>query len=310
MRGFFHDLSAWLQQHFLAIEVLTWAFALAALAYSGLQYYSLSQEYAAAKEELASTTAAYGHITVAWQDKFEQAVGKNQELASNLTDAQNQNLQIQAQLNGTQAQVDQLNVLAHTDKELLEKYSKVYFLSDNYTPLSTTTIPQQYVNDPNRSQSFLTKAYPFLQNLLNDASSTGVQLRIISAYRSFGTQATLKAEYKMTYGSGANAFSADQGYSEHQLGTAVDLTTEKVGSSFSNTKGGFDGTDGYKWMTDNAYKYGFVLSYPKGNTYYQYEPWHWRFVGVALATRLHNDGKNFYDLDQREIDGYLALMFN
>jgi D-alanyl-D-alanine carboxypeptidase len=137
-----------------------------------------------------------------------------------------------------------------------------------------------------------------------------VQLKIISAYRSFGEQATLKAEYKVTYGSGANAFSADQGYSEHQLGTAIDLTTDKDGNAFSNAKGGFDSTNGYTWMNDNAYKYGFVLSYPKGNAYYQYEPWHWRFVGVALATRLHDNGQHFYDLDQREIDGYLALMFN
>ena len=114
----------------------------------------------------------------------------------------------------------------------------------------------------------------------------------------------------MTYGTGANAFSADQGYSEHQLGTAVDLTTQKDGNRFSDASGGFDSTDGYTWMTQNAYKYGFVLSYPKGNSYYIYEPWHWRFVGVALATRLHNEGKNFYDLDQREIDGYLGLMFN
>jgi len=310
MRGFFHDISAWLQQHFIAIEVAAWAFALAALAFSGFQYYTLSQQYVAAKEELSSTTVAYAKITSAWQDKFEQAVGQNQTLASNLTDAQKQNLQMQAQLNGTQAQVDQLTALSHTDKELLEKYSKVYFLSDNYTPESTTTIDAKYVFDTERQQSFLTKAYPYLQRMMDDAASSSVQLKIISAYRSFGQQAALKAEYKMTYGSGANAFSADQGYSEHQLGTAVDLTTQKIGDDFSNAKGGFDGSDGYKWMADNAYKYGFILSYPKGNTYYQYEPWHWRFVGTALATRLHNDGKNFYDLDQREIDGYLALIFD
>ena len=135
-------------------------------------------------------------------------------------------------------------------------------------------------------------------------------MKIASAYRSFGYQGTLKSDYKTTFGSGANAFSADQGYSEHQLGTAVDVTTTKIGDNFSSATKGFDGSDGYKWLAENAYKYGFVLSYPKGNTYYVYEPWHWRFVGVALATRLHNEKKNFYDLDQREIDGYLALMFD
>src|SRR6267154_3539859 len=102
MRGFFHDIASWLQQHFIAIEVVTWAFALTALAYSGLQYYTLSQEYAVAREELSSTTAAYTKITSAWQDRFEAAVGKNQSLAQNINDIQNQNLQIQAQLNGAQ----------------------------------------------------------------------------------------------------------------------------------------------------------------------------------------------------------------
>ncbi|MDB5237668.1 MAG: peptidase and DD-carboxypeptidase VanY/endolysin, partial [Parcubacteria group bacterium] len=83
-------------------------------------------------------------------------------------------------------------------------------------------------------------------------------------------------------------------------------TTQKVGSTFS----GFEKTDTYAWLTNNAYQYGFILSYPKGNTYYEYEPWHWRYVGVDLATKLHDEGKNFYDLDQREINGYLISFYN
>ncbi|MEK7495870.1 MAG: D-alanyl-D-alanine carboxypeptidase family protein, partial [Patescibacteria group bacterium] len=64
------------------------------------------------------------------------------------------------------------------------------------------------------------------------------------------------------------------------------------------------------WLTENAYKYGFILSYPKQNTYYRFEPWHWRFVGVALATKLHDGNKYFYDLSQREIDQYLVSIFD
>ena len=117
----------------------------------------------------------------------------------------------------------------------------------------------------------------------------------------------MKSTYKFTYGSGtANAFSADQGYSEHQLGTTVDFTTEAIGGAFA----GFDKTSAYTWLNENAYRYGFVLSYPKNNTYYVFEPWHWRFVGVALATRLHSENRNFYDLDQREIDQYLISLFD
>ena len=110
----------------------------------------------------------------------------------------------------------------------------------------------------------------------------------------------------MTYGSGANAFSADQGYSEHQLGTTIDFTTDAIGSSFS----GFEDTASFEWLMENAHRYGFILSYPDNNAYYQYEPWHWRFVGVDLARDLHRDEKGFYDLDQREIDTYLIKLFD
>ena len=107
----------------------------------------------------------------------------------------------------------------------------------------------------------------------------------------------------MTYGAGtANSFSADQGYSEHQLGTALDLITTGTGGQLE----GFDNTGAYQWLQNNAYRYGFVLSYPKDNPFYVFEPWHWRFVGVKLATNLHFAHQNFYDWDQRTINTYLV----
>ena len=74
--------------------------------------------------------------------------------------------------------------------------------------------------------------------------------------------------------------------------------------------GDIPATLAYTWMQANAYKYGFELSYPKANGYYVYEPWHWRFVGVELATKLYNDHANFYDLDQRTLDTYLIKIFD
>ena len=130
---------------------------------------------------------------------------------------------------------------------------------------------------------------------------------MVSAYRSFGEQAALKSSYKVTYGAGtANSFSADQGYSEHQLGTTIDFTTGYLGANFA----GFDKSDAYAWLLDNAYKYGFIISYPKTNAYYTYEPWHWRFVGKKLARYLHTTNERFYDLDQRTIDSYLITIFD
>ena len=66
--------------------------------------------------------------------------------------------------------------------------------------------------------------------------------------------------------------------------------------------------------TDRAkrpHEFGFSMSYPRDNPLgVMYEPWHWRFIGVALATKLHNENKYFYDLDQREIDTYLSKIFD
>ena len=148
---------------------------------------------------------------------------------------------------------------------------------------------------------------PYLENLLKAAASDSVSLLVLSAYRSFCTQAALKTGYKVVYGTtAANKFSADQGYSEHQLGSTVDFTTQTGGETLS----GFDKTKSYEWLNQNAYKYGFILSYPKGNKFYQFEPWHWRFVGVELATKIHSENKNFYDMDQREINDFLVKIFD
>ncbi|MBI1974709.1 MAG: M15 family metallopeptidase [Candidatus Zambryskibacteria bacterium] len=202
--------------------------------------------------------------------------------------------------------VGTLEKLAQTDKELLRKYSKIYFLNENYIPATLADIDEPYIY--NGSHNFLihAKVWPYLRNLLESANVSGIKLLIASAYRSYGTQASLKSSYQVTYGSGANRFSADQGYSEHQLGTTADFTTEKIGGEFSK----FEKDSAFEWLNKNAHKYGFILSYPDGNAYYKFEPWHWRFVGVKLATRLHDDGKYFYDLDQREIDKYLVNIFD
>jgi D-alanyl-D-alanine carboxypeptidase len=129
---------------------------------------------------------------------------------------------------------------------------------------------------------------------------------VLSGFRSFDEQNTLKQNYLTQYGTGANTFSADQGYSEHQLGTTVDFTNSTIGENID----AFESTDEFEWLKRYAYRYGFVMSYPEGNAYYQYEPWHWRFVGKDLARDLHRDEEHFYDLEQREIDSYIAELFD
>jgi LAS superfamily LD-carboxypeptidase LdcB len=179
-------------------------------------------------------------------------------------------------------------------------------LNENYVPESFATIDPEYGYNPNGNYLVYSKIWPFLKTILTTAKADGIDLKVISAYRSFNEQSSLKSSYKMVYGTGANKFSADQGYSEHQLGTTVDFTTAASGSSFTN----FEKSATYQWLLDNAYTYGFILSYPQDNKYYQFEPWHWRFVGRDLAKFLHAENKNFYDLDQREIDQYRISFFD
>lgn len=199
-----------------------------------------------------------------------------------------------------------LDKLSKTDEELLQKYSKVYFLNEHYVPENLTQIDNDWKYTEGKDLALHSKVMPFFEKMVEAAKADGIDLWVVSAYRSYGTQAALKSSYTVTYGSGANAFSADQGYSEHQLGTTVDFTTSGIGGALDP----FGGTAAYEWLIGNAYKYGFVLSYPEDNTYYMYEPWHWRFVGEELAKDLHKSDAHFYDWDQRKIDQYLINIFD
>ncbi|MDO8565129.1 MAG: M15 family metallopeptidase [bacterium] len=210
-----------------------------------------------------------------------------------------------AQISKISGTVGTLEKLAATDEELLKKYSKIYFLNENYAPTKLTEIDPKFIYTNSKNTQIHTDVWPHLKKLFEDAREDGVELLSASAFRSFDTQSSLKSSYVFTYGTGANTFSADQGYSEHQLGTSLDFTTPASGTALLQAN-----DPGYKWLLENAHDYGFILSYPAGNSYYKFEPWHWRFVGRDLATDLHDAGKNFYDLDQREIDTYLIKLFD
>jgi len=273
----------------------------------GFFIYNLSNKITVLSGNFASTTATFNQKISNLDSDLATLAQTNTNLAQQIANQQNISNSVQQSLGGLSSTVNTLEKLSKTDQELLQKYSKVYFLSENYIPVSLTNIDPKYAFDPTKTLQFHTYALPFLTRMLDDATNSGNPLPIVSAYRSFGTQSALKSSYKVTYGSGANTFSADQGYSEHQLGTAVDLSTPDMSGSLDVK---FANTSAYNWLANNAYRYGFILSYPSNNTYYQYEPWHWRFVGTNLATYLHNQNKYFYDLDQRTIDTYLATIFD
>jgi D-alanyl-D-alanine carboxypeptidase len=227
-------------------------------------------------------------------------------LADDYRNEKNRNEEFEDQIRGLAGTVGDLDKLSKTDEELLQKYSRVYFLNENYVPERLSKINSKYILSGRAEQSFHARAVDYLEEMLDDAEADGHDLKVISAYRSFSTQAQLKGQYTQVYGSGANAFSADQGYSEHQLGTTLDLTVAEVGGPYAS----FAQTEAYQWLVENAHEYGFVLSYPESNSFFVYEPWHWRFVGTDLARDLHRADATFYDWEQRKIDEYLIKIFD
>lgn len=284
--------------------------------YLGFTYLTLRPEYGLTQAKLAETESklreAEEHIRT--KDAYielltqEHALTKENasELEALLTAEKNRNDAFEEQINTVTGAVETITKLSSIDPEILQKYSKVRFLNEHYAPEKLTPITDEYLRDPEKPEYISAQVYPFLKDLLEDAKDDGIELMVASGYRSYDEQRGLKSAYTQQYGSGANAFSADQGYSEHQLGTTVDLSTKALGGNLQ----GFENTSAYTWLTENAHKYGFILSYPKDNAYYIFEPWHWRFVGEDLADDLHDDKKSFYNLDQRTIDEYLISVFD
>lgn len=234
--------------------------------------------------------------------------GENSEVNKQLTEEKDKGEKFEEQVSIIGKTIAEIQKIQSTDAELLKKYSKIYFLNENYKPKELASISNDYLANKKSVIEINLKVLPFLNRMISASEEGGAStsIRIISGFRSFDEQKSLKSSYSVTYGAGANKFSADQGYSEHQLGTTVDISSEKLALSYTS----LGKSPLLPWMLENAYKYGFILSYPKGNTHYQYEPWHWRFVGVELATDLHDRKINFYDMDQREIDTYIGKLFD
>ncbi|MEK7511160.1 MAG: D-alanyl-D-alanine carboxypeptidase family protein [Patescibacteria group bacterium] len=274
----------------------------AALAFGVYKYVDLDRE-----SDALVTANLEAHASIKdLEGRLNDAEAEKRRLEDALTQERAKTGAFERRIEEISGTVGTLAKLAETDPELLAKYSKVYFLNENYTPSALAPIKEEYLSDSSRDLEVHAKVRPRLEDLIEEAKENGIELRIVSAYRSFGTQAALKNGYAVTYGAGANRFSADQGYSEHQLGTTIDFTTAALGSGFT----AFGTTDAFTWLKDNAHRYGFILSYPEGNRYYVSEPWHWRYVGEELARKLHAGNKYFYDLDQREINTYLASLFD
>jgi len=133
------------------------------------------------------------------------------------------------------------------------------------------------------------KAAPSVEAMMNAAAAAGQALAVTSSYRSYATQVTTYNYWVSISGKdGADTYSARPGYSEHQTGLALDVQTAD-GRSLSN----FAGTSQYQWLQAHAHEYGFIQRYVAGYesvTGYSAEEWHYRYVGVDVATDMRTKG--------------------
>lgn len=159
--------------------------------------------------------------------------------------------------------------------------NKYYYLDSSYVPDDLVTVNATYGRGEIKEE-----AYNAFIRMYNDAAKEGLYLYISSPYRSYQYQTTLYTNYVNQDGQvSADTYSARPGFSEHQTGLAMDLGT-KSNPSIS----AFASSKEFIWVSQNSYKYGFILRYPEGKEYitgYIYEPWHYRYVGVEAATYIY-----------------------
>lgn len=154
----------------------------------------------------------------------------------------------------------------------------------------TYYLPSNYGNGLTKKTK---EAFSAMQSI---AKEEGLNIYISSGFRTYETQSKLYNNYVARDGNNAaDTYSARPGHSEHQTGLAFDVNT--INNSFANTKEGL-------WLASNCYKFGFILRYPQGKTNetgYIYEPWHFRYVGEELATKLYNNG------DWQTLESYFGI---
>ena len=174
-----------------------------------------------------------------------------------------------------------------TDTSITRLVNKDHPISADYVPDLVTPDVTMY-----NTQQVRREAAEPLKQMFDAAKADGVNLMLISGYRSYTEQQSLWYTYEEKKGRAyANSIDAIPGMSEHQLGLGFDLG---YADGTCQLKSCFHGTKADTWLKENAYKYGFIQRYPYGKekvTGYTYAAWHYRYLGVTEATMLYNSGK-------------------
>ena len=197
------------------------------------------------------------------------------------------------------------NINIHLDKDFYEEtyptdtkldtsmlVNKYYYLSEDYVPDDLVTVSQTYSWGEAGSQRVREIVYNAFLDMWNVANDAGYYLMINSSYRTYQDQESVYNNYRNTSGQTyADSIAARPGYSEHQTGLAIDIFSRTNTSSAT-----FASSEEASWLKENAYKFGFILRYPEGKediTGTTYEAWHYRYVGVDIATYIYEHNITF-----------------
>jgi D-alanyl-D-alanine carboxypeptidase len=143
-----------------------------------------------------------------------------------------------------------------TSKDTLMLVNKYNYLSQDYTPENLVNVSSSYAYDGNIARQDVLDAF---KEMYNDALKDDITLILNSSYRSYSEQDETWLTRKKAYGTEkADQYAARAGYSEHQTGLALDI------NQFNTTEKDFENTPAFTWLSNNAYKYGFILRYPEG----------------------------------------------
>jgi len=175
---------------------------------------------------------------------------------------------------------------------IVNKYHK---LASDYVPNDLEAINPKYNQGFNNKMRKVAKVA--FEKMCEAALEDNITIYSGSAYRSYSYQQSLYNRYVNANGfDAAETFSARAGYSEHQTGLATDVMNKRLDFISKNDKE-------YDWLINNSYKYGFILRYPEGKeniTGYMYEEWHFRYLGVDIATELYKSNLTYEEYIARK----------
>lgn len=199
-----------------------------------------------------------------------------------------ENLSIEdTELNESEETVDEEDI--YEKRKDIIVVNKVLTLDEDYVPNNLVEVNVRF-SGADSSKYMQEEAAKALEEMFEAAKKDGINLIGRSGYRSYATQkATFNSKVNQWGLEQAEKFSARAGKSEHQTGLAMDI----ISTEYQKLHTDFQYTETYKWLIENCADYGFILRYLKGKsdiTGYNFEPWHFRYVGVEYAKEIMDSG--------------------